>query len=275
MLLFPELNEVQSSDPADWPKTRMIYRPKGQAGEYAELATNPYRGCGHSCSYCYVPRITRQDRREFNAGSVLRKGYMANLLRDARKWQAANATGQVMLSFTTDPYPPENHIETREVLKILRDHGLSFCTLSKGGKRALRDIDLFRPTHDAYAATLTSLDTKFSRKWEPQAADPQDRLDTLRDFNKANIFTWVSLEPTLDVAASLEIVRRTHAYVNLYKVGRVNYIGLTKTTDWEDYTHRMIDVMAETGSAHYFKRDLQSYLPAGYPNKLRHQQNFS
>jgi len=25
----------------------IIYEPEGQAGEYAPLATNPYRGCGH------------------------------------------------------------------------------------------------------------------------------------------------------------------------------------------------------------------------------------
>src|SRR5215472_2137732 len=30
-----------------------IYPPRGQAGEYAPLACNPYRGCGHGCVYCY------------------------------------------------------------------------------------------------------------------------------------------------------------------------------------------------------------------------------
>ncbi|HET6446211.1 MAG TPA: hypothetical protein VFI27_16715, partial [candidate division Zixibacteria bacterium] len=29
-----------------------IYAPKGQAGEYAPLAANPYKGCGHKCAYC-------------------------------------------------------------------------------------------------------------------------------------------------------------------------------------------------------------------------------
>jgi DNA repair photolyase len=36
----------------------IIYAPSGQAGEYAPLATNPYRGCGHKCSYC-VDAYTR------------------------------------------------------------------------------------------------------------------------------------------------------------------------------------------------------------------------
>jgi DNA repair photolyase len=36
---------------------KIIYAPDGQAGEYAPLAANPYRGCGHGCVYCYVPLI--------------------------------------------------------------------------------------------------------------------------------------------------------------------------------------------------------------------------
>lgn len=44
---------------------------------------------------------------------------------------------------------------------------------------------------------------------------------------------------------------------------------MTRTTDWQDYTLRMVDLMAELGAAHYFKKDLQGFLPAGYPNPLR------
>jgi hypothetical protein len=53
----------------------------------------------------------------------------------------------------------------------------------------------------------------------------------------------VSLEPTLDVESSLAIVERTRSFVDLYKVGRANYLPMTNTTDWEDYTHRMIDLL--------------------------------
>jgi len=246
-----------------------IYAPKGQAGEYAPLAANPYRGCGHKCAYCYVPRVTKQDRKEFDAGAVPRKNYMANLVKDAKKYRAAGLTGQVMLSFTTDPYHPGDNSLTRETLIVLRDHGLGFCTLTKGGTRALRDIDLFRRDRDAFASTLTSLDEGFSRKWERDAAAPADRIEAIKAFHAAGIFTWVSLEPTLDVESSMEIVRETHEFVDLYKVGRVNYLSMTKTTDWEDYTHRMIELLQELGARHYIKKDLQPFLPEGYPNPLR------
>lgn len=247
----------------------IIYAPKGQAGEYAPLATNPYRGCGHKCAYCYVPNVLRMPRAEFDKGAVERPGFIEKLTKDARKYQAAGITEQVMLCFTTDPYHPGDNRLTRETIRVLKDHGLGFCTLTKGGSRALRDLDLFRPERDAFATTLTSLDDAFSLKWERGAALPGDRIATLKAFHQAGIFTWVSLEPTLDVESSLQIVAETHEFVDLYKIGRANYLPMTETTDWEDYTHRMIDLCQRLGVAHYIKKDLQPYLPAGYPNPRR------
>jgi hypothetical protein len=249
---------------------KIIYAPKGQAGEYAPLATNPYRGCGHQCRYCYVPRVTKQDRKEFDAGAISREDYLVKLRKDAEKYQALGVREQVMLSFTTDVYNPSNRELTRPALQILRDHGLGFCVLTKGGTRALEDIDLYRPDRDAFASTLTSLDDRFSQKWERNAASPADRLAALRAFHEAGIFTWVSLEPTLDTDSSLAIVEAAHGFVDLWKVGRANYLKeITATTDWRDYTLRMVDLLNRFGAQHYIKRDLQPYLPAGYPNPMR------
>lgn len=247
----------------------IIYAPAGQAGEYAALATNPYRGCGNSCAYCYVPLVTKQPREEFNAGAVERADFLTKLTKDARRYRAAGITEQVMLAFTTDPYHPSDTALTRSTLEVLQAHGLGICTLTKGGTRALRDLDLFRPDRDAFASTLTSLDDRFSKKWEPQAALPGDRVAALRAFHDAGIFTWVSLEPTLDVESSLQIVRETHRFVDLYKIGRANYLPMTRTTDWQDYTHRIIALCGELGARHYVKRDLQPFLPPGYPNPQR------
>ena len=250
-----------------------IYAPAGQAGEYAPLAANPYRGCGHGCAYCYVPSVIKMPRQEFDEGAAPRSGFMAGLLKDAKKYQTAGRSDQVLLSFTTDPYHPGDTSLTRDTLIVLRDHGLGFCTLTKGGTRALRDLDLFRPTCDAFASTLTSLDDAFSRKWERGAALPADRLAALKRFHTKGVFTWVSLEPTLDVESSLRIVRETHGYVDLFKIGRVNYLPMTKTTDWQDYTVRMIDLCQKLGVQHYIKKDLQPFLPAGYLNPLRVSQH--
>jgi DNA repair photolyase len=210
---------------------------------------------------------------DFHAGATPRDNFLNHLERDAIKYLRLGIREQVMLSFTTDPYHPGDTALTRETLQSLIEHGLGMCTLTKGGRRALRDLDLFRPTRDAFASTLTSLDPEFSHKWERSAAMPEDRIQTLKTFHDAGIFTWVSLEPVLDTAATLEIIRRTHRFVDLFKVGRVNYVGLTKTTDWERFTADVLQVLAETGARHYIKKDLQPYLPVGYANPMRIQQH--
>lgn len=245
-----------------------IYAPKGQAGEFAPLAVNPYRGCGHKCIYCYVPQVIKISRNEFDNEVRPRSNFLNLLTRDAKKYHKAGIKAQVLLSISTDPYNPLDSelCLTRQTIQILRQYGLSFCTLTKGGSRALRDIDLFRPAKDAFATTLTSLDNKVSLEWEPGAALPQDRLITLKKFYDAGIFTWVSLEPVFDPEETLEIIRQSHRFVKLYKVGRINYHKLTKTIDWEGFTRRVTDLLNNLDAKHYIKADLQSFLPPGYPN---------
>jgi hypothetical protein len=133
----------------------VIYAPAGQAGEYAPLATNPYRGCGHACAYCYVPLVTKQARPDFDAGAVERAGFEKRLIADARRYEAAGVTDQVMLSFTTDPYHPGDCSLTAATLEVLKSHGLGFCTLTKGGTKAWQDVHRFRPDRDAFASKWT------------------------------------------------------------------------------------------------------------------------
>lgn len=261
---------ISDSSPVAIPGCSYIYAPAGQAGEYAPLAANPYRGCGHGCSYCYVPNVLKMQRPDFDAGAVPRPGFLDNLRKDARKYQGAGITDQVFFSFTTDLYQSSDRSLSRPSLQIVQEHGMGICVLTKGGSRALEDIDLYRPDRDCFASTLTSLDDAFSKKWERNAALPADRLATLMTFHDRGIYTWVSLEPTLDVESSLAIVQATRGFVDLFKIGRANYLKeITRTTDWRDYTVRMIDLCATLNVRHYIKRDLQPYLPAGYTNPLR------
>lgn len=244
----------------------IIYAPAGQAGEYAKLAANPYRGCGHQCVYCYVPAVLKMSRQEFDAGAVPRDDFHTKLVKDAKKYQAAGIQEQVMLSFTTDPYHPGDTSLTRRTIETIQAHGLGVCTLTKGGTRALRDIDLFLPERDAFASTLTSLEDSVSREWEAGAALPGDRMEALRQFHERGIFTWVSLEPVYDTETALQIIRETHRFVSLYKIGRINYHRLTRTVDWKEFTHRAVALFKELGANHYVKADLQPFLPESYHN---------
>jgi DNA repair photolyase len=114
----------------------------------------------------------------------------------------------------------------------------------------------------------------FSLRWERDAPLPGDRIAALKAFHERGIFTWVSLEPTLSIEASLAIVHATHQFVDLYKVGRANYLkALTKNTDWRGYTLQMVELLTKLGSAHYIKQDLQPYLPPDYHNPMRVRQH--
>jgi len=243
----------------------LIYQPSGQAGEYSKYALNHYRGCGHGCVYCYVPtiRFMNQTRQEFDAGAVEKPNFsLEKLEKEAAIYAAHGIKDTIMLSFMTDPY---NHDDvelklTRHSLAILKHHGLSICTLTKGGARALRDIDLFDPATDWFASTLTTLDPDQSLKWERKAALPADRIETLQKFRSRGIRTWVSLEPVYDTAATIEVIRATHEFVDLYKVGRINYSGLTKKIDWDAFTQEVLAVLNEVGARHYIKKDLQPFV---------------
>jgi DNA repair photolyase len=261
--ILPIFNNGQSGLSA----SDVIYPPAGQAGEYAPLALNIYRGCGHGCSYCYAPAAIHVKRPVFDAGALPRKDILKRVHRSAEKCRSAGITEQLLLCFTTDPYHPGDTSLTRQVIEILREYDLGFCALTKGGTRALRDLDLFRPNSDAFASTITSLDDATSLRWERNAALPADRIAALKAFHNAGIFTWVSLEPTLDAETSLPIVKETHNFVDLYKIGKLNYV---KTViDWKDYTVRMIELCSKLGVKHYVKHDLAEYLPAEYSNPLR------
>ena len=101
----------------------------------------------------------------------------------------------------------------------------------------------------------------------------QPRL-RMRAFHESGIFTWVSLEPTLDCDTSMAIVERTHEFVDYYKIGRLNHNAAARTTDWEDYTTRMAKLMQKLRKKHYFKKGLHAFLPDGYKNPLRIKQAF-
>ena len=266
-------NRPVTTKPTSVKGCTLIYTPKGRAREYASLACNVYRGCDHQCTYCYAPSATRRNRDDFAASSVRPGAFRARLETEARKYRDAGIQGQVLLSFTCDPYQRLDLRErvTRSAIQILHRHGLNVQILTKGGGRALRDLDLFGP-RDAFATTLTLLDDIVSRTWEPYAATPSDRIETIRQFHQAGIPTWVSLEPVLDPSESLRIIRATHPFVDLFKIGKLNYLPLAQTIDWRQFARDAIDLLRSLGyqcntdhdnltsGQFYIKRDLARYL---------------
>ena len=235
-----------------------IYAPRGRAGEYAPLAVNLYRGCGHACIYCYGPDTLHIGRQEFLKAAP-RQGIIEKLQRDIP--MAAGATGNVWLCVTSDSYQPIDDIYqlTRQAIIILHDNGFKVTILTKGGHRAERDFDLLGPG-DEFAVTLTCTGEELSRKWEPYAAPPQDRIDTLKKAHDRGIYTWVSIEPVLYTEQSLELIRLTHPFVDEYKLGILNYHPHAATINWREYGATAIELVRSLGKKLYIKRDLKKYI---------------
>jgi len=251
-----------------------IYEPQGRAREYAGLACNIYRGCAHQCVYCFAPGATHKTRAEFSQPAPRSATFLLDLQKELEKRDGkGNNHGRVLLCFTCDPYQ-ELDVElqlTRQTIKLLHRYGYGVTVLTKGGARAMRDIDLFTPD-DAFATTLTFLDGDDSVKWEPGAALPDNRIYVISRFHQRGIPTWVSLEPVIKPQVALDIIFRTAPYVDAYKVGTWNHDQRAKEIDWRIFAHnvtarldlmgyaRQMDPDALGKGQYYVKKDLAKWL---------------
>jgi len=245
-----------------------IYQPAGAAAEYAAWAVNLHGGCPHRCRYCYVPQIRHLDRETFHSRVYSYPGIIERLAADCRK-KAGTITTPVLLSFTSDPYPPDEPAMavTREAIRTLKASGYAVCILTKGGLRALRDVDLLEAGRDVVAATLTFVDPAKSAAWEPHAAPPAERFELLAKAHAAGLRTWASLEPVIEPAESLAVIERTAGTVDLYKIGKLNYDKAAAGVEWAAFCRQALDALRETGAAWYIKDSLVPYLPPGTPRQ--------
>lgn len=249
-------------------KGLVIYEPKGRAEEYCPLAINLYKGCGHGCIYCYAPNATYTDRQKFGKATP-RPGIIKRMETDIPKAAADGAKGNVLLCFTCDPYQPINDIHdlTRQAIQILHANGFKVTILTKGGHRAIKDFDLLGPG-DEFATTLTLLDPKEEKLWEPNAASLTDRILSLNLAHESGIKTWVSLEPVIKPDDTLMLIKLTHKWVDRFKVGTLNYPGAlpepyrsqVKDIDWGKFAKDVVAVLEEYGCQYYLKNDLRAYL---------------
>jgi len=238
----------------------IIYQPKGKAFEYSPLAANLYKGCAHGCVYCYGPAATFTDREQFSAVDYIRPrpGVIEALEKEAKRLKGDKR--EILLSFTSDCYQPlEQELElTRQALKILMAHGLTVTVLTKGGSWGIiRDMDLLkRNPLNAWSVTLTFDNPADSLQWEPQAALPEDRIESLRIAHAAGIKTWVSFEPVIDPEAVYRLLDKTHEFVDLYKVGKWNHDKRAKAVDWREFREKIEAQLISLGKAYYLKNDL-------------------
>lgn len=241
-------------------KTSVIYEPRGKAREYSQLAVNLYNGCGHCCEYCYAPACIRTTRERFHEPGP-RMDILQKIKVDARRLQLTHEAGLVLLCFTCDPYQPIDlqYQLSRQAIQILHSYNLNVMILTKGGLRAERDFDLLTG-NDWFGVTLTNLDDALSLKWEPAAALPGERINSLYRAYEKGIKTWVSLEPVLYPEITLEIIRKTHEFVDKFKVGTLNYHPHARNIDWHGFAANVKNLLTELNCDYYLKEDLRQWL---------------
>jgi len=239
---------------------KVIYQPKGRALEYSPWAANLYRGCGHSCEYCYAPSALRMTPDEFSRPTA-RVGIIDKLAHDASELQSYGQQLKVLLCFSCDCFQPLNSELglARQAIEALHFYGQSVVILTKGGYRALPDIPLLRQG-DEFAVTLTCDNEADSMRWESNAAPPQERIDTLMEAKARGVYTWVSLEPVLYPEQSLALITRTHEFVDFYKLGVLNYHLRANEINWGDYGNKAVAELQKLGKGFYIKADLKKYL---------------
>lgn len=238
---------------------KIIYEPKGRAKEYGDLALNIYNFCSFGCIYCFAPLMLKKDREKYHKIPVLRNNLLEKVERDC---QQNDLTGRVVhLCFTCDPYQDiDIGLQfTRDVIQIFKKYNVNFQVLTKGGTRAVRDFDLYK-SGDSFGTTLTMFTPERSKEWEPNAPDYADRLEAIKTAHEAGIKTWVSLEPVIFPEETLKIIKDTAPYVDLYKVGTLNYNDRKNEIDWADFGEKAIALLENYGKEYYIKNDLKNYL---------------
>ena len=178
-----------------------LNRVKGMAFSWS---LNPYMGCVHRCTFCYVRAFELRAERPFDEryGSSIRvKTNVAEVLRRELakpSWEHES----VAIGAATDPYQPAEgrYRLTRSCLEVLRDHSNPFSIITRG-PLIVRDVDVL-----AEAAGRASVSVTFSvptvneevwRRTEPGTAHPRQRLRALRTLVDAGIKASVGMAPIL------------------------------------------------------------------------------
>jgi len=165
---------------------------------------NPYMGCAHRCTFCYVRAFEQRADRpadERYGRSIRVKTNVAEVLRGelARaSWQQE----EVAVGTATDPYQPAEgrYRLTRTCIGELAHAWTPFSLITRG-PLVVRDIDVLQEAAERVPVSVTvSLPTLDDRVWrttEPGTAPPRSRLEAVRRLADAGIDVGVGLAPIL------------------------------------------------------------------------------
>jgi DNA repair photolyase len=116
--------------------------------------------------------------------------------------------GMVLLGSVTDAYQPieKKYQVTRKLLEVLLRHNWPISILTKSDL-VLRDIDLLRQFKECEVGfTITTLDEKARKVFEPRSASSQQRLKALGTLHPTGICTYCFIGPILPGITDLRLI---------------------------------------------------------------------
>jgi DNA repair photolyase len=165
---------------------------------------NPYMGCVHRCTFCFVRAFEKVADRPFDdryGTSIRVKTNLVEVLRrelTKRTWHRE----QVVVGTATDPYQPAEGLFrlTRGAIEALGDTRTPIGLITRG-PMIVRDVDVL-----AYASSRAEVGVTFSiptldptiwRLTEPGTAPPAKRLRAIRTLVDAGVKASVGMAPIL------------------------------------------------------------------------------
>jgi len=241
----------------------LIYEPSGMAREYSPYALNLYTQCPHGCLYCYAPSTLKKDAKDFYCVPRPRRAVQERLLSELSHFTPQK---QVLLSFIGDVYgeTADDNALTRWVLQVLQERNVPVAILTKAAPyRIHRDLTLMTEFGNRIqvGASLTFNNDDDSRKWEPGAALPWERVGLLESVSGCGIPTFASFEPVIDPAQSLELMERTIDFVDTYKIGKLNRHKGAEGVDWTKFLESALAILRPAGKRIYIKQSLRQAAP--------------
>jgi DNA repair photolyase len=165
---------------------------------------NPYMGCVHRCTFCYVRAFERRADRPSDSryGTSIRvKVNVAEVLRRelARSsWEHEH----VAIGAATDPYQPAEgrYRLTRACLEALGEAANPFSIITRG-PMIVRDLDVLaeaaRRANVSVTFSVPTIDLEVWRRTEPSTAPPQQRLRAVSRLVDAGVRASVGMAPIL------------------------------------------------------------------------------
>jgi DNA repair photolyase len=165
---------------------------------------NPYTGCVHRCTFCYVRGFERRADRpsDDRYGRTVRvKVNIADVLGrelGRRSW----AREEVTIGAATDPYQPAEgrYRLTRACIVELARARTPFSIITRG-PMVWRDVDVLQEAalraEVSVNVSVPTLDDRVWRTTEPSTAPPRRRLEIVRRLVDAGVRTNVAIAPIL------------------------------------------------------------------------------